>query len=255
MRTLSVLLVAAGLGCAPAEPADPCAGSAPPFEDCTSGLAWSDCGGGAADARFACRGADCRWFVHGCVAEGFEASSCPASDLCCHGGGPYEGPVTGSQRDLGVAAQTLAWGTEPWDASRERNVAVRVGSTSADARPTVSCTASDLFETSACDAAPSEVRTTFLQRPGVTIASVGRAAGFGGHAIDVEVTTDEAGHPRASVCSVPFRDFSNGLCATDAPRGCAISGSVTIEALVFDATTQLDVSATFADGSTLELHL
>jgi hypothetical protein len=245
------------VGCGAFGGADPCGGARPALAECESGLVWSDCGGSGADPRFACHGSDCRWFANGCVAEGFEASSCPASDLCCHAGSPYEGAPTGSERDLGVSSTTLGWGVEPWDAARERNLSVVVGPTSSATRPALTCAeASSLLEGSACQVAPSEIHAGFLQQEGVTIAYVGRGPGYGGHTIMVEITHDQAGTPRARVCSVPFQDASRGICeAGEQPRGCATSGSVTIEALVFDATTQLDLSATFADGSTIELRI
>lgn len=255
MRLASIAILV--VGCGAAEGGDPCGGPRPTLGECESGVVWSDCGGTASDPRFACRGADCRWFVHGCVADGFDVSPCPASDLCCRAGAPFEGPPTGTERDFGVSATTLAWGTEPWDAARERNLAVVVGPTSAGTRPMVTCAqASSLLDASACQAAPSDVHSGFASQPGVTIVSVSPAPGFGGHSITIEITRDDAGTPRARVCSVPFQDSANGLCqAGPLARGCATSGTVTIQALVFDATTQLDVSATFADGSTVELRL
>lgn len=244
------------VGCGAAE-ADPCGGPRPALAECESGIVWSDCGGRGAEPRFACRELDCRWFAHGCVADGFEVSSCPASDVCCHGGSPYAGAPTGTPRDFGVSAATLGWGTEPWDAARERNLPVTVGPTRTSTRPAITCApASGLLDGSACQAAPSSVSATYRSGPGVTIASVGQGPGYAGHLIAVEITRDATDAPRARVCSVPFADAATGLCQPGAqPRGCATSGSVAVEALVFDATTQLDLTATFADGSTIDLQI
>lgn len=249
---LLVVVVLTGCGAA-----DPCGGPRPALLECQNGIAWSDCGGASAEPRFACRGADCRWFVGGCVAAEFDASQCPASELCCRAGGAFDGPPTGSERDFGVSATTLGWGTEPWDAARERSVTVDVGPTDPGARPFVTCSeASDLLARSACQATGSDVHASFASGVGVTIVSATGPAGFGGHSITVEITTDEAGTPHARVCSVPYQDSANGLCQDgQQARGCAVSGRVTIAALVFDATTQIDVSATFADGSTIDMRL
>ncbi len=66
-------------------PPEPCAGGVrPALAECTYGLTFAECGGDQ-PARFACDEFDgrCRWFVGGCVAEGFRESDCENDELCC----------------------------------------------------------------------------------------------------------------------------------------------------------------------------
>ena len=67
---------------------DRCDGARPALADCVHGGAWAECGGTTGGPIFACAGR-CFWFEHGCVAEGFTATVCPADDLCCIDGYPY----------------------------------------------------------------------------------------------------------------------------------------------------------------------
>lgn len=247
-------------GCA-ADPVHPCEGAVPAIEACERGVAWADCGGDGAP-RFACSGFDCLWFTGGCVAEGFVASPCPATDLCCQStssgsaAGPFS-PVTGSERDFGVHAVTLGWGTEPWDAQREAHLSVSVAVLPTASRPSLACDApGELLVDAPCDAGPTHTSAGTSMRGHVATAYVGWSAGtYAGHGLVIEVFDLDGSPRRARVCAVPFSDAATGGCATPAPRGCAVSGTVTLDHFPFDATAQMDVDATFADGSTAHVRI
>jgi hypothetical protein len=72
------------------EPNVSCRGVRPTIDACRSGFGFSDCGG-SSQPVFGCTWHDdCRWFVHGCVAEDYEVTECPARDPCCLKGWPFE---------------------------------------------------------------------------------------------------------------------------------------------------------------------
>lgn len=62
-----------------------CGGARPAVTACSGGLYDLDCGG-TGSPRVACAEASgrCYWLATGCVPEGFVASDCPPTSLCCH---------------------------------------------------------------------------------------------------------------------------------------------------------------------------
>src|SRR5687767_8928731 len=97
------------VGCGTAPEGDPCPGEPPAFDQCYAGYFFADCGGDG-DPRFACSpDHGCRWFQDGCVAVGFEASPCPADDICCVDDWPFaDGAYPAAWRSL------YGLGTAPW---------------------------------------------------------------------------------------------------------------------------------------------
>lgn len=67
-------------------------GSRPSILACERSLYAAQCGGDGTP-RLGCdsSGGNCLWFVDGCVASEYEASDCPAANICCHAGsaGPW----------------------------------------------------------------------------------------------------------------------------------------------------------------------
>ena len=58
-------------------------GVAPTLDRCDAGVFDADCGGDG-EPVLACRnGTHCKWFVHGCPAEGFRPIACPLGDPYC----------------------------------------------------------------------------------------------------------------------------------------------------------------------------
>ena len=243
-------------GCA-AAPGSACVDAPPAIDDCDRGIAWADCGGVGTGSRFACQGSDCRWFANDCVARGYEPSSCPVGDMCCHANTAYEGGLTGSMRDFGVSALALGWGTQAWDRARDRDLSVTVGTTAVATRPSIDCDgAGALLAGSACGS--PMIRASAGERGGVVIGGVSvDGATFGGRTITLELIPDATGAMAARVCSVPFSDAATGTCSDAAvsPRGCATSGAVRIDAMPVTAETHIDVDATFEDGSTIAIRI
>jgi hypothetical protein len=219
-------------------PADPCGGPPPDIETCQVGVPFADCGGTDAP-RYACGPPyGCRWFSHGCVAAGWVARDCPPRDA------------------YGFAQ---AWGADPWDATRERNVDVVLGPPSTDARPTLTCTGHAF--SFPCPLVGSGL---LMQRHADARSAtfvLGYMHSIGGLDVSLEILTEDDGSAHGRVCTVPYDDGPGiEACATGRGRGvCATAGTITIDAVprTEDAVgaAHFDASATFADGSTLELRL
>lgn len=142
----SVLVALAGCAADPA--AEACGGSQPALEDCGAiGVYSADCGGDGTPT-FACDPTlgTCRWFSGACVAQGYVASDCPASDPCCHPSGEgtwafadgmTEDPAT-TLRELWIDIAVIA--DTPIDPSGSLNLDVAVDPTfTPPAYPTVTC--------------------------------------------------------------------------------------------------------------------
>ncbi len=123
------LLAWPGIGCDDRVPIH-CPGSRPALDNCLVGRNFAECGG-TGGPLFACVDAypnDCRWFVAGCVARGYVASSCPADDLCCHDDFPCtEGELgAGDLPALAAGGTLFGNGTLPWNRTDHMVVAVAV---------------------------------------------------------------------------------------------------------------------------------
>lgn len=234
---------------------DPCGGPPPPLDECVRGHAWAECGAMLGDGpRLGCHAAACLWFAGGCIAEGFLPSLCTASDVCCiddypcadRGGSSFQGP-----------AQLLeGWGDEPWDRARERTVDVTVAPLAADTRH-ITCAPAD----------PTADRGPCRGMPGVQRISSGDALTLIARPSDVailfwmlsvEVVRDPDGSLGARVCRVATTDVASARCIDREPP-CATSGTLTIDAFPGSAaeaaTTGVTLSATFADGMTIDARL
>lgn len=258
MRAGLCLLLMAFAGCGPS---NQCEGPVPTIAQCRGGFAWADCGGTGVEPRFACDGLDCVWFARGCVAQGYEASPCPADDLCCRDGAPFDGPRTGTWRDFGVSAETGAWGTAPWDATRERNVSVIVGGVeSVPVRPTGTCGISPLLSDAPCGprAMIELIRGHVGDASYISVYDAADSAVSGGHAFTLELIPDPSGEMMARFCSIPgggVMGDAYGLCAAGEVPACATAGRIVLPTVPPTATTPIDVDVTFADGATVALRL
>jgi hypothetical protein len=245
------------VGCAPAaELGSACDGARPAIDGCDTGLAWADCGGTAGEPLFACTSTthECRWFAGGCVAQGYEASSCPAADLCCHEGGPYEpGSIAHA---LDTSSFTLAWGTEPWDEVRERNVDVVLAPPSGP-RPSLACAGAVVRTGSPCATDLADVGIYPRVSDRGFVVYVVPPPNLGGESYTVEL--EGTGTASARVCTLPFDDTGNTTCDGGRPRACATAGTLTVARVpttdVDAAGLHLDLDAAFADGSTIALRM
>lgn len=189
---------------------------------CTVGVFSGRCGPDTGEARFACEAASgrCAWFTSACIPDGFVASACPATDLCCLDGYPFDAswrePVA---PDATVQAFLLAWGTTPWDDARALDVAVRVDP-GLDAAPTaLHC------EGPSCELTPSR-SVLRLETTTFVVLFLGNG-GLGYVQLLVEVIGD-----RARVCQRYSQDGVVYRCESGAPPRypCASSGSLTLSA-------------------------
>ncbi|HKU38636.1 MAG TPA: hypothetical protein VJR89_10830, partial [Polyangiales bacterium] len=140
-----------------------CVGPRPAVDDCRLGFFFADCGGDGPPV-LACRlNNDCRWFVHGCVAEDYETSSCSPERACCipndkrgpAGSWPFAETSFMTERPFSdqLARNLSAWGSRAWNVSIERdfNLPVRLEPRIPARAPFVHCTGID-GDPGPCDA-------------------------------------------------------------------------------------------------------
>lgn len=237
---------------------DPCDGARPSITECAHGAAWAECGGAAGEPVFACHesGGGCLWFANGCVAVGFTASTCPADDLCCLENFPYASSSAAIYRSVGLATQLSEWGTLPWDRARERSVDVTLA-TLAPTTPTVSCAGIANATMGPCDAEANSGRR-YVQGEVFTARVRPNTIAIGFWTLSVEVTRDADSTLRAQVCRLQSTDGTSFRC-WDSEPACAVSGTLELDAFPADdaaaATTRMHLSATFADGATIDAQL
>jgi len=242
-----------------------CGGPAPLIEECDYGKTWADCGGTGAASTFACPTRSgcvgcppfgCRWFARGCVAQGYDASACSATNLCCvatsgsHAGMPYDVSVA-SEHTSDVASFTAAWGTAVWDVEREANLDVSIGRPSTSGGP---------FRCSNDRLSPICSRSTIVE--------LGSSGGSVGVAVVRDVTTAPAPYPNYAVLEVmgvgprsarlclvdPSADFESSACQPLHTTECASGGTVVLSAAPGGGATgladvSLEVDAMFGTSS------
>ena len=237
---------------------DRCNGARPVLADCVYGGAWAECGGADDGPLFACyaSGGGCLWFEHGCLAQGFVASSCPADDLCCIENFPYPASEPPIYRSIGLAGFLSEWGTQPWDRARERSGYVTVAPL-APAETAIACTGVVDAAMGPCGTLSNSGRRyvngavfTTLVRP--------NAIAIGFWTLSIEITRDDDATLHAQVCRLQSTDYTSFRC-WDREPACATSGALTLDAFPADdaaaVTTRLQLHAVFADGATIDAQL
>lgn len=238
-----------------------CGGSRPALDECVTGALWAECGETTArDPVFSCRRSDgrCYWFADGCVALGFESSTCPAADLCCIGeplGYPFDASWQNPDAPSASVYDALkGWGVTPWNRTRDRDVVVVEGPI-ASGEPSLVCTG-ELGPPCADSGSTLNVQRTL--RGALTLKVNTTRPNLGGWSLSVEVIPDDDATLHARVCIIPFTDSVTFSCGPIGPT-CATSGSVELAAFPTDAaaasTTRLHVAASFADGTTIDAQL
>ena len=214
-RVVVGMLLAAGCGDAAARIT--CPGERPPIESCFQGVFFAECGGDG-EPLLGCTEDDCRWFADGCVAAGYEASNCPADDICCHDDWPFEddgfypsSPLNGS----------LFWyGSAPRDRTTEVVVPVTVDA-ALKGETSVSCDGPPPRDGTPCEW-PRMGAGMYLTQD--TLAGVLWNEGwFGGWQPSIEIIPQPDGPLAARVCAEPFTDFLPQSCGL--PIVCASSGT------------------------------
>lgn len=210
-------------------------GCAPELSECERGGFYADCGGDG-DPRYACRDDDdCLWFSGGQVASGFQASSCPASDVCCNDGDPF--------RDGSGSRQLRFWGQQPWDSSRAMVLPVSYSETLAVTE--FSCSAQQTGDVP-CPSRLFHDRATATVRD-ITTITIPAYYDFYGWTPIVEI--DQVNNV-ARVCKGHYSDTPVGSCPSFDRLTCADRGSVQVS---FEAPDDahfgvlVAVEATFGD--------
>jgi len=240
--------VLATMGCASGErdlvPA--CVG--PSLELCESTSTSADCGGDLAPV-FGCDDTRCRWFVGGCVAEGFVSSRCESGALCCERGSSGAHAVYGLQTDSSVAVRAAAFVVDhgPTSIGLDEGFALDVTS-SGDAAPVESSIV--------CDDARHH--PALCERPGSTLVltSSGESdlrllyADAPATGVEIERRIVD-GVEKARVCAVSDLQSSPD-CPSYLPdeTHCATSGTVAVGAGFVVANVMLE-----GDSVSIAVHL
>lgn len=259
---VKVLLVVAVLsvfavGCADNDNSVPlhCPGARPAIEDCFTGRDFAECGG-TGDPLFACgmvppyadHPSGCRWFVAGCVAEGYVASSCAADDLCCHDDFPY---TESELSQYPLLHQTVSWnlygnGTLPWNHTDHMAVTVTVDPDLPPQFDQLTCSDDGFpYGGTPCDydrvsAWRGDMLTITLGEPGLY-----------GTFLPVEIDYAAAGGPVARACLFRYTDAGGPSCSDVDPPECATSGAVVVSTIDDADTIRGTVDLVFASGATL----
>lgn len=229
-------------------PVGACPGEVPELERCYAGAYFADCGGGSPPA-FACddRG-QCRWFVGGCVAQGYDASECGAADLCCRDGWPYDDMDFDTERDLAIAAAVLGLGTSPWDRERAMVIPVTIEPGLEPAAPGFAC--SDVPD-GAGETPCGESQAT-LALPGTLVVTLGSVGVWGWQLVlEVDLAAESR---RARACTFAYADTPRACSQVEAPV-CATAGTLVLNAVPMTEDELADVhgqlEAQLADGTSI----
>jgi hypothetical protein len=236
MRSIALLALGVALAFAACDTHDAPTCAAPPasLADCFTGVFFADCGG-AGDPRLACTKdhGDCRWFTSTCMPPGYIASTCPATDICCHNNWPFPAD------DPTLFTDSLFYGiyglgTSPWNRTREMNVAVTIDPSAPPGDGSLICSGSDPYVMLPC------VTTGGIRPVGHiagTIQLTLLATNLPGWYPMLEI---DPSHSIARACAYRFTDAFEAQC----PSGdvvCASTGTLTIDHL---PTTDPDVMTT-----------
>jgi hypothetical protein len=240
---LSIALAAASCGDDRVE-IDRCPGTEPELSSCFVGDFFAECGGDG-PPRLACAEDECRWFAGGCVATGYEASDCDATDVCCHSAWPFANP---DHNDL--FPRLFGFGLHPWDRTTETRLSASVDPGLAIPMSSVSCSGPPPFYPEfGFDPCTEEQYYSVRIRSTVTIGSTPLYPQIAGWTPWVEIIRDDVGGMTARMCAVEFTDAHFLMCG-DWASLCAASGSVTMSHWPFgpDDRPGLRVDATFESG-------
>lgn len=259
-RVVSTLVVATLLlsACSATVVEDPCDGAHPVLADCTYGGAWAECGGADDGPLFACyaSGGGCLWFEHGCLAQGFVASSCAADDVCCIENFPYPASEIAIYRSVGLASFLSEWGKQPWDRARERTVTAAVASL-APVDTAIACAGVADASMGPCGTLSNAGRR-YVNGDVMTTLVRPNSIAIGFWTLSIEVTRNDDAPLAARVCRLQSTDYTSFRCGDSEPA-CAVSGTLTLDAFPADdaaaATTRLELHAVFADGATIDAQL
>jgi hypothetical protein len=240
-----------------------CVGPRPPFDECRLGFFFADCGGSGPPVLACSFANDCRWFVHGCVAEGYETSSCSPERACCipnkrrgeAGLWPFFEPSFMTARPFAdqLSQNLTAWGRAGWDVERHLTIPVEIAPRLPAASPQVRCAGTGQ-DPGPCDAGLLDVANPRSNSLYFTF----RAPAPASWALSVEVIDDRIGQLRARICRVPVPAATTaaGDCGANFEPECARSGSLVLNAFPIDVYRAPllagRLQADFEDGAHIE---
>lgn len=214
----------------------------------------ADCGGEGGPVLACSRRGECRWFAGACIADDFEASPCPADDVCCLEDYPFDASWKHfTPEDASVFGFLLGFGTGTWDAARASTLNVSLDSSLAASTPTLSCT--EVAPGGPC----GDVRDVRRVLDGSLVIWLSGPNNLAGWKLWIEAIRDTDGALVARTCRVPFADGITYACDHLSDPECASSGLLELSAWPEDeeslAALSLRLTASFASGGFLELAL
>jgi hypothetical protein len=237
------------------DPNAKCVGAPPPLNQCRVGFAFADCGGSLPPVLACTWRNDCRWFLHGCAAEDYTPSPCPASNICCQANWPYDRE---SFTHMLPYARRLhdsvsAWGKRGFDVERDMLVEVRIEPALRVGAPELRCDGPSgvggpcgLGLIDLADPTPNSLYFAFQ---GAQPAE--------GWSLTVEMIDDRAGQMHARICRVATPPLAASeppaeRCAVEQTPSCATSGRLSLNMFpVYQGllgTLHGKLSADFPDG-------
>jgi hypothetical protein len=220
----------------------------PSIADCYVGEFFADCGG-SGPPRLACNDQQCLWFAADCGPAGFEASDCPADDICCHDGWPF--PAAGYSTALTL--DLYAFGPEPWDRTSHVALGVVVDPTLTGTTTQVTCSGPNP-NLAAYDPCADPVEVTAFQGGTARVRAWPGEPFRAGWYLWIEIVDDGSGGLGARACAAEMIDTM--VCPGAAPL-CASAGTITISQLpIVDVRTLVvGVDATFPTGFAVDATL
>ena len=239
-----------------------CPGDQPALEECFVGDFFAECGGTGED-RLACSDTDdCRWFTGGCIAQGYEASDCPAASICCHehGSGTYvqRWPFAGERYcpDLAEISEPFEslwfYGALPWN--RVRGMVLPT-TTSAELQPASFTCFRDAVDYAITWCDGGQYQWMPRGRLGETLV-IDVWPGTSAFSLWIEVDLAAPAGPVARACISAFQDAVQCGC----PQGtaypiCAESGSLVLSGRPTTADElsglRFEIDATLSNGAVL----
>jgi hypothetical protein len=239
-----------------------CIGPRPPLNECRIGFAFADCGGRGGPVLGCTWQNDCRWFLHGCVSEGYDTSSCQPGNVCCQNGWPFE--TDSFTRDTPyvqrLSESLYGWGHKAFDVAADFVIDVPIDTGLETRAPEVRCQG-PYAERGPCglglvDVADPQPESLYFVFRGERASD--------GWALTVEMVEDSAGERHARVCRVAMppiwtEDPAARSCPVAVVPVCAQRGSLVLnkfpiyEGMMSQLRARLDVD--FPDGLHVDAEL
>jgi hypothetical protein len=241
------------------EPNVGCIGPPPPIGQCRSGFAFSDCGGSLPPVLGCVWRNECRWFLHGCVAEEYAPSACPASNICCEKNWPYDGESFTRMLPYARRLQdTLrAWGSRGFDVERDMLVDVSIEPTLRVGAPELRCegpsSAGGPCGLGLVDVSDASANSLYFAFHGSQPAQ--------GWSLTAEMIDDRAGQLHARICRVATPPLAASeppaqQCAVEQTAVCATRGRLSLSLFPVPlgslGAVHATLSADFPDGLHVE---